>query len=342
MPEAPAVSVLIPSHQRREALRRALLSLGRQSAAADSYEVIVSIDGSTDGSEEMVTSLQVPYALRVTAGPARGRATACNSALELARGEILIVLDDDMQASHGFVARHGSHHPPGTRLCVMGAVPIELDGSSPHAARYVREKFNSHLEALTRPGHEFTARDFYSGNASLRTEVLREVGGFSESFTIYGNEDVDLSLRLRERGVELRYDAEAMAAQEYDKGLRELAADTTQKGQTAVILARAHPAVFPELKLANPWDGSRPWLAARAGLLSLTRQIPALRGSVVALAVALERLGLWRRPLFYRAVLDYAFWAGVDAALRESTPEGELERLTRDLRRGPIDLLLHR
>jgi glycosyltransferase involved in cell wall biosynthesis len=342
VPEKPAVSVLIPSHQRREALRRALLSLANQSAAAGSYEVIVSIDGSTDGSEEMVASLDASYDLRVTAGPARGRAAACNSALELARGEIVVVLDDDMQASHGFIERHRSHHPPETRLCVMGAVPIELDGSSPHAARYVREKFNSHLEALARPGHEFTARDFYSGNASLRTEVLREAGGFNESFTIYGNEDVDLSLRLRERGVELRYDAGAMAAQEYDKGLRELAADTTQKGQTAVILARAHPAVFPELRLANPWDGSRPWLAARAGLLGLTRHLPRVRRGVVAVAVALERLGLWRLPLLYRAVLDYAFWAGVDAALRESTPEGELERLARDLRRGPIDLLLHR
>jgi len=342
VPEAPAVSVLIPSHQRRESLRRALLSLANQNAAPERYEAIVSLDGSTDGSEEMVASLEVPYSLRATAEPARGRAAACNSALELARGEILIVLDDDMQASRGFVERHRSHHPPGSRLCVMGAVPIKLDGSSPHAARHVREKFNSHLEVLAQPGHEFTARDFYSGNASLRTEVLREVGGFNESFTIYGNEDVDLSLRLRENGVELRYDAEAMAAQEYDKGLPELAADTTQKGQTAVILARAHPAVFPELRLASPLDGSRPWLAARAGLLGLTRRMQGLRSGVVALAVALERLGLWRQPLFYRAVLDYAFWAGVDAALRESTPEGELERLARDLRRGPIDLLLHR
>jgi hypothetical protein len=53
-------------------------------------------------------------------------------------------------------------------------------------------------------------------------------------------------------------------------------------------------------------------------------------------------LGLWRSPLFYRAVLDYAFWAGVDRELRESTCEGDLERLARELRRGPIDLLLHR
>lgn len=340
--QMPAVSVLIPSHQRREPLRHALLSLAEQSADPAGYEVVVSLDGSLDGSEEMVASLEVPYALRATAGPARGRAGACNAAIELARGEVLIVLDDDMQVSEGFVDRHRSHHPPGSRRCVVGAAPIELDAASPLAARHAREKFNAHLERLAQPGHEFTARDFYSGNASLRAEVLREVGGFSESFAVYGNEDVELSLRLREAGVELSYDPEALAVQAYEKDLRALARDTTQKGHTAVILARTHPAAFGELKLANPWDGSRPWLAMRAALLWLTRRLPALRRGVVAAAAALERLGLWRSPLFYRAVLDYAFWAGVDRELRESTCEGDLERLARELRRGPIDLLLHR
>jgi len=342
MTETPAVSVLIPTHQRREPLRRALLSLADQSANPASYEAIVSINGSIDGSEEMVAGLEVPYELRWRSGPVSGRAAACNAALELARGEILIVLDDDMQVSAELVARHRAHHAPGSRLCVVGAAPIKLDGSSPRAARYARDKFNAHLQALAQPGHEFSARDFYSGNTSLRAETMRAIGGFSESFTVYGNEDIDLSLRLRESGVELRYDPDALAVQEYGKDLGELAADTTQKGQTTVILARAHPDAFGELRLANPWDGSRPWLATRAVLLALTRRLPGLRRGIVALAAGLERLGLWRQPLFYRAFLDYAFWAGVGAELLESTPEGELERLAWELRRGPIDLLLHR
>jgi GT2 family glycosyltransferase len=338
----PAASVVIPTHQRREALRRALVALSNQTAPAETYEVIVSVDGSSDGTEEMAAAFDAPYALRLTSGPCRGRAAACNSAIALARGEVLIVLDDDMQPAPAFVARHLAHHPEGSRLCVMGAVPIELDGSSTHAARYVRDKFNAHLVQLAAPGHEFAPRDFYSGNASLRTEAMRKAGGFSESFTVYGNEDIDLSLRLREGGVELRYDPEALARQEYDKGLGALAGDTIAKGRTTVQLARAHPSVFAMLRLANPWDGSRPWLAVRSLLLAMTRRVAALRRIAIAEAVLLERLGLWRQPLFYRAVLDYAFWTGVDDELRESTPEGELKGLAADLHRGPIDLLLHR
>jgi GT2 family glycosyltransferase len=340
--EAPGVTVLIPSHQRREALRRALLALAEQSIDPAEYEVVVSVDGSSDGSEEMLAALRTPYELQVTAGSPRGRAAACNSGLALARGEVLIVLDDDMQPVPEFVERHRAHHPPGSRLCVLGAVPIELDGSSPRAARYAQEKFNAHLERLAEPGHEFAPRDFYSGNASLRTETMRAVGGFDESFAVYGNEDVDLSLRLRAAGVELLYEPGALARQEYDKDLRALCLDTIQKGRTTVILARMHPGVFASLRLARPWDNSRPWIVARALLLRLSRHPGGVAGAVFAAAAAIERLGAWRAPLFYRAVLDFAFWAGVDAELRESTPEGELERLARDLRRGPIDLLLHR
>jgi GT2 family glycosyltransferase len=340
--DGPVVSVLIPTHQRREALRRALLALAEQTDPADSYEAIVSVDGSSDGTEEMLAALDIPYDLQVTAGPARGRASACNSGLALARGEILIVLDDDMQPAPPFVESHRAHHPPGSRRCALGAVPIEPDDSSPRAARYVAAKFNSHLERLAEPGHEFAPRDFYSGNASLRTETMRQVGGFDESFTVYGNEDVDLWLRLRAAGIELLYEPAALARQEYDKGLRVLCGDTIQKGRTTVILAGMHPEVFASLRLARPWDNSRAWIVARALLLDLSRRAGATASAVFALAVALERLGAWRQPLFYRAVLDFAFWAGVEGELRESNPKGELRTLAEELRRGPIDLLLHR
>jgi GT2 family glycosyltransferase len=339
--DAPRVSVIIPTHQRRAALRRALLSLARQTVPAESYEVIVSIDGSTDGTSAMLASFEAPYELRTVAGAQRGRATACNAAVALARGEVLIVLDDDMQVAPDFVERHRRHHPRGSRQCVLGAVPVELNGSSPLAARYVQAKFDVHLERLAQPDHLHLPRSFYTGNASLRAEVLGEVGGFDESFTLYGNEDVELALRLRAAGVKLQYDPDAVARQEYGKDLRGLARDTLAKGATTVLLARTHPDTFEALRLAAPRDSSRPWLAARAILLWLTRRWDGATDVVFAVAALLERIGLWRQPLFYRAALDYAFWAGVDAELRDQTDEGELARLAAELSRGPIDLLLH-
>lgn len=343
MGERLLTSVVIPTHQRREPLRRALGSLTRQTAPPDSFEVVVSIDGSTDGTREMLAGFSAPFALRVAEGSRRSRAAARNAALELIRGDVVIVLDDDMEVVPEFVERHRRHHPPGSRACVLGAVPVRLNGDSPRAARYVAAKFDAHLATIERPGHVFTPRDFYSGNASLRAEVLAEVGGFDASFSAYGNEDVELWLRLRDAGVALRYEPHALARQEYGKDLRGLANDTLEKGRTTVALARIHPAAFGALRLAAPGDSSRPWLAARAVLLWAARRLPRSTGAVVKAGTVLERLGLWRAPLFYRALLDYVFWAGVDAELRRTTDEeGELAQLAAELQRGPIDLLLHR
>jgi GT2 family glycosyltransferase len=338
----PSVSVIVPTHQRRETLRHTLESLRAQTADPESFEVVVATDACDDGSAEMIDAFMAPYALRRVDPPRRGRAAACNAAIAVARGEVLIVLDDDMEVVPEFVERHRSHHPPGSRRCALGAVPVELDPGSPRAARYVKEKFDLHLSRLPDPAHLALPRSFYTGNASLRTETMREVGGFDDSFAVYGNEDVELALRLRAAGVELGFDPEALAYQSYDKDLGGLQRDTLAKGRTTVQLARRHPEVFGDLRLAEPGEASRPWLASRALLLALTRRLPAASGAVFALCSLLERLGGWRFPLFYRPVLDYAFWAGVDAELRESNDEGELSKLAGELRRGPLDLLLHR
>jgi GT2 family glycosyltransferase len=306
-----------------------------------SYEVIASVDRSTDGTWEMLRDLSTPYELRPVLAPGPGRASACNEAIRVARGEIAVILDDDMTVTPQFLASHARHHPSGSRVCVLGPVPIELDASSPRAAAYVRAKFAAHLEALADPAHAYIARDFYSGNASIRREILREVGGFDESFAEYGNEDVELAVRLCAAGVTLQYDPAAEARQEYSKDLPSLARDTFAKGRTTVLLARKHPRSLESLRLAAPWDGSRPWLAARALLLLVARQRASTIPVAFSLASQLERMGLWRQPLFYRAVLDYAFWAGAEVALGEPPGEVGLDRLAKDIRRGPIDLLLH-
>ena len=339
--DIPQVSLIVPTHQRRVALGRALASLFDQTAPPDAFEVIVSVDGSNDGTAEMLAGFDAPFSLRSVVGPQRGRAAARNAALEEAGGEILILIDDDMEVVPEFVERHRAHHPEGSLICVLGAVPIKVGGASSRAARYAQAKFDDHLQRLVDPDHLELPRSFYSGNTSLRAEVLREVGGFDESFTAYGNEDVELSLRLRAAGVRLRYDPEALAYQEYGKDLTELLEDAFGMGFTETLLARKHPDVFAESRLATPNDHSRAWLASRAILLRLTRRLPRTRSLVSAFGSALERLGLWRQPLFYRALRDYAFWAGVDAELGDHD-SGDLERLAAQLDRGPIDLLLHR
>ena len=60
MTVATPISVVIPTFQRRAATQRALQALARQTLPAADYEVIVSIDGSEDGTREMVAGFPAP------------------------------------------------------------------------------------------------------------------------------------------------------------------------------------------------------------------------------------------------------------------------------------------
>jgi GT2 family glycosyltransferase len=271
----------------------------------------------------------------------RGRAAACNAAVGAASGEILVVLDDDMEPASALVGRHRAAHAAERRRCVLGPVPVSDDDRSP-VARYIAGRFARHMVRLAEPDHRFIARDFYSGNMSLRRDVFLEVGGFDESFAIYGNEDVDLFLKLRAAGVEIGFDATAAAVQRYTKSFGELVADTVAKGRTAVHLARRRPEAIPELRLAHLETEFDRWRVLRGALLGVSLRSGRAARALGALARTLERLGAWRLPLYHVLVLDYFYWYGVSLALAEAPVDGPLAELEADLRRGTLRLLLHR
>jgi GT2 family glycosyltransferase len=340
---APSISVVVPTYRRRASVIRVLTALARQDLPAEEFEVVVSVDGSDDGTSEAIASFQAPYDVRVVDGPRRGRAGACNAALGLARGEVVVILDDDMEPATGCLGAHRRHHAEGASVCVMGAVPVRVDRDAPPAARFMAWKFDLYLEKLGRPQHEFALRDFYSGNTSLRRDVLLGVGLFDEAFTVYGNEDLELSLRLRAANVRLLFDRDALAYQHYEKDLAALARDTFEKGTTAVLLTRTHPNAFGELQLANYRAHSLLWRAVRTTLLHLTRASSGVAGAVLRVARVLEHAPIVRgRPRFYILLLDYFYWLGVQSVLGEEPSSGPLAELAADLRHGPLRLLLHR
>jgi hypothetical protein len=81
---------------------------------------------------------------------------------------------------------------------------------------------------------------------SIRREVLLAVRLDDERFEDYGNEDVELALRLSRAGVTVRYCPGALADQDNGRSWPTLAADAVDKGRAAVLLATKRPDVVPE------------------------------------------------------------------------------------------------
>jgi GT2 family glycosyltransferase len=311
------ISVVIPTYQRCASVRRTLEALARQTMAATEYEVIVSMDGSDDGTKEMIEQFQAPYRLSATWQPNQGRASARNAGIRIAQGHLIIFLDDDMEPVPGFLLAHRDAHPPRSRRAVVGAVPIAVDASSPPIVHYRCRSMATHLDRLAQPGYKLGYRDVYSGNLSLARDVLHEVGGFDETFKMYGHEDYELALRLAKAGVEFGYSPQAMAHQSYDKDFAGLARDCLARGHTAVLFARKHPEVPYSAILATHRAGSPAWRVARSLMLMLSGWLPGFPEWLIGATPWLERRQPRRLPAYYRMALDYFFWVGVREALRE-------------------------
>jgi GT2 family glycosyltransferase len=315
MPD-PRISVVIPTYQRRASVQRAVAALTTQTLAPDEYEVVVAIDGSADGTREMLESVRAPCVIRHVWKQRGGRASACNAGLRLATAPVVVFLDDDMEASPALLAAHLDAHARAPDLGVVGAVPIRADASSPSVTRYIADRFNGHLTNLAVPGYEFGLRDFYSGNFSISRARMLDAGGFDEMFTAYGNEDLDLSLRLRARGVRLVFSAAAVAYQHYEKSFASLARDTIEKGRTAVQLAQKHPDSLEDLKLSQFDRGPVVSRAVRDTLLAADARLPFVRGGVVRTMTWLGDRRLPGMQRLYPAVLDYFYWLGAREAQR--------------------------
>ena len=218
-----SLSVVIVTHDNREAVRGALPALTAQ--LDDGDELIVVDNDSSDGSADAVRDV-APDAIVIDAGANLGFAGACNRGASAASGELLLFLNPDAVVGPGF--REAIERPladgrgwaawqglvtaeAGTVVNTRGGVvhftgiawaggagePLDPgDGSTGHG-----------------PGIE---PGFVSGAClAIPRDVFERVGGFASRFFLY-HEDVDLSLRLRLAGHALGVEPAARVEHDYE------------------------------------------------------------------------------------------------------------------------------
>jgi GT2 family glycosyltransferase len=288
---------------------------------------VVVVDGSEDGTREALATARTPFALRSLWQENRGRGAAINAGVAVARGKIVVLVDDDLVPEPGFLAAHFAAHDDPTRRGAVGAVRFAVEPSTPSFAAHWGRRFEDFLSRLEA---KVTAPDWnetYTGAFSIHRSDLNEAGGFDESFDGYGLEDFELALRLVRSGVELTLCPDAIAYHEYEKDFPAAARDAESRGRSAVVFSRRHPEIdamqFAPKDLAPP---SIPRRLVRYVLPRMTTAFPSTRGLVRKSVGALERRRSKRLEFAYTLALEYFFLVGVREASRDGRRTARTER----------------
>jgi glycosyltransferase involved in cell wall biosynthesis len=318
------VSVIIPTYQRCDSLKRALTALSGQTFPKEDYEVIVSIDGSTDSTAEMLKGFEAPYELRTIWKPNAGRSAARNRGIEEAKGEVLIFLDDDMEALPGLIENHHKHHRDNGRVCVLGKIPVNISDRSTPLEIYLAESvYKPFMSRLFSPDYKFQGLEFYSGNFSIRRELLLEIGSFNPGYNV--SEDCELGIRFANAGIGVVFEPDAAAKQHIEKDFAGFAEYTIERGKFAVPFTLDYPDTFCFRRICEYNKGSLKWRVLRNGLIGASRLFPGIPGLVARIVMLLEKNTPDRMNRYYSLSLDYYFWLGVSSALVNSKDCKELE-----------------
>jgi glycosyltransferase involved in cell wall biosynthesis len=233
----PYFSVVIPTYNRLGRLRHVITALEQQAYPSDTYEVIVISDGSTDGTDAYLEALRSTMPVQWFPQANRGPAAARNAGIQKAGGEFILFIDDDLVPEPRLLAEHArSHYEARRDVVVLGPMLTPKGFEMAPWVRWEQEMLMKQYKAMLRGDWPATARQFYTGNASLRRSHILAAGGFDEGFR--RAEDVELAYRLADRGLDFVFNMQAVGMHFAERSFRAWLDAAYTYGRNDVIFAR--------------------------------------------------------------------------------------------------------
>jgi len=286
---APKISVVLPTFNRKEVLHICLAALAFQSLPESLWEVIVVDDGSTDGTESFCLSLKLPYALQYLRQANAGPGAARRAGVEAARGEFVLLCNDDTVGSSTLLSEHLRVHfqHPREKWAVLGNFNASELCAERALSLWVHTSSFFFPQITLRAGQQYGASYFVTCNLSIRREAILAVGNFDPAFRVA--EDTELGARLEKSGYRVHYHPAAHSMHEHH---RFVTADLLRRakfyGAADWLLFQKHPQLLAAGE--SPFGRLAPEDFAR--IESRVKQdSPAVFGAISALE-ALDRVNL--------------------------------------------------
>jgi glycosyltransferase involved in cell wall biosynthesis len=234
-------SIVIPTYNRLPILQKCLRALEIQTLDSEivtGYETIVVDDGSTDGTIEWLktSTAELPH-VKIYEQAHQGASAARNMGVERATGDTIIFIDSDIVVTPTFLQSHADalvkeqQALGDDRVFTYGAVINTANFEEPTSEPYKIIDFSNAYFATT--------------NVAIARHWLMEVGLFDLGFDLYGWEDLELGVRLKDRGIKMVKCPGAMGyhwhpAFSLDR-IPRLIEQELERGKMGVVFYKKHP-----------------------------------------------------------------------------------------------------
>lgn len=217
----PNVTVLVACHNEElvvESLVRALAALHYPRSR---LEILLVDDGSSDRTGELLDRLTAGERhMRVihrAPGSGGGKSGALNTAMETARGEVVVIFDADHIPRRNVIERLVRHFQDPRVSAVQGRCIVRNSIQSRLARAVAIDYFSGYL--VNEYGRQalFELPAYGGANCAVRRSTLERLGGWNEDSV---TEDTDLTLRVVLSGERVRYDITAVDTEESATTLR--------------------------------------------------------------------------------------------------------------------------
>lgn len=193
-------SIVVPTRNRSRYLRVCLDSLLAQEVDGP-FEVIVVDDGSSDESPAVAERAGAKLIRQPMLGPNAAR----NAGLSEAQADLVVFVDDDVEAPPGWLAAYlegAQRHPEADAF--GGPIRAHFDGPTPRSCG--REA--APITTLDLGSEDRDTEFVWGANMAARRRAFERVGTFDEGLPHFGEEEEWLT-RLRAAGGRVVYLAEA-------------------------------------------------------------------------------------------------------------------------------------
>ena len=209
---APAMSVLIAAYNERSCIEATIESVRAQIGL--DFEILVASDGSTDQMNELLIARydlrplaaesgtqtfvsEIDPCLKLLALPKLGKGPALNTALALAKHDLVATLDADTWLAPGALASLAATFRDPAVASAGGFIYIRNAGSGgPWLARYQYWEYLKNFMWRVGLVEMDVCLQVSGAFGAFRTPILRELGGFDPTSSV---EDYEVIFRLHER-----------------------------------------------------------------------------------------------------------------------------------------------